>query len=220
MLSGCSVPVVAPAPTRTPARGRTILAALAPTARVAHLGAAGVTVALAAIPVVVVVARGDAVVSAPLVLAGVLCGATLGWAADDPAADLLGSVPVSSPIRAALRVACVAAVAVAGVGLIAVLVALGPGLPSDVGDRAAEAAAAASVALAVGFTAARRGERTSGPVGVTAGLFGTAFVAALAVRWPALLPTFLPSPVHTRWWIIAAVAVVVITRAGRDPGRR
>lgn len=207
-------------PGQARSRWRSVAAAVAPTARVAHLGAAAATVALAAVPAVVVVARGDAVVSAPLVLAGVLCGATLGWAADDPAVDLLGSMPVSSPVRAALRIGCVAAVVAVGVALIALIVAAGPGLPADVGDRAAEAAAAASVAAAVGFMAARRSERTAGPVGVTAGVLGTAFVAALAVRWPALLPTFMPSPVHARWWILAAAGVVVVARAGRDPGRR
>ena len=207
-------------PGPTPSRWRTVAAAIAPTARVAHLGAAAATVGLAAIPTLVTVVRGDAVVSTPLAIAGLVGGATLAWAADDPAADLLGSVPLSSPLRAALRVACVAAVGVLGVALIALVVALGPGLPPDIGDRAPEAAAAAALGLAVGFMATRSGERNAGPVGVTAGVLGTLVVSALAFRWPALLPAFLPSPIHARWWLIAAVGLLVVARAARDPGRR
>jgi hypothetical protein len=175
---------------------------------------------VAAIPAVVAVARGDAVVTVPLVVAGLVAGATLGWAADDPAAEVLGAMPVSSPVRAALRVACVAVIAVVGVALVALVVAVGPGLPGDLGDRGPEASAAAAVALAVGFIAARRGERTAGPVGVTAGVLGTAVVAGLGFRWPHLFPGFMANPVHDRWWIVAALAAAVAARAGRDPGRR
>lgn len=201
-------------------RRRAILAALAPTARVAHVGAAATTVAVAAVPAFVTVAHGDSDISIPLILTGVVCGATLGWAADDPAAELLGAVPVSSPMRAAMRVGCVAAVATVGLVLVAVAVELGPGLASDVAQRAPEAGAAASIALAVGFVAARHGERTAGPVGVTAGILGTSTVAGLAIRWPEHLPAFMPSPVHDRWWIIAVIGAAVLACAGRDPGRR
>jgi hypothetical protein len=199
---------------------RTVRAAVVPTARGTHLGPAAATVAVAAIPAVVAVARGDAVVTVPLVIAGLVAGATLGWASDDPAADLLGAMPVSSPVRAALRVACVAAVAALGAAFVLLVVAGGPGFPGDLGDRGPEASAAAALALAVGFLAARRGERTAGPIGVTAGVLGPAVVAGLAVRWPHLFPGFMPNPVHYRWWFVVAVGAAVIARAGRDPGRR
>ena len=204
----------------TVSRWRTVRVAVVPTARGIHLGAAAATVAAAAIPAVVAVARGDTVVTVPLVIAGLVAGATLGWAADDPAADLLGAMPVSSPIRAALRGACVATVAALGMMLAVLVVAVGPGLPSDLGDRGSEASAAAALALAVGFLAARRGERTAGAVGVTAGVLGPAVVAGLAVRWPHLFPGFMPNPVHHRWWSVVGVGAVVIARSGRDPGRR
>jgi hypothetical protein len=204
----------------TVSRWRAVRVAVVPTARGIHLGAAAATVAAAAIPAVVAVARGDTVVTVPLVIAGLVAGATLGWAADDPAADLLGAMPVSSPVRAALRVACAAPVAAVGAALVALVVAVGPGLPSDLGDRGPEASAAAALALAVGFLAARRGERTAGPVGVTAGVLGPAVVAGLAFRWPHLFPGFMPNPVHYRWWFVVAVGAAVVARSGRDPGRR
>lgn len=201
-------------------RWRAVRAAVVPTARGIHLGAAAAGVAVAAIPAVVSVARGDAVVTVPLVVAGVVAGATLGWAADDPAADLLGAMPVSSPVRAALRFGCVAAVAAVAVAFVGIVVAVGPGLPGDLGDRIPEASAAAALALAVGFLAARRGERTAGPIGVTAGVLGPAVLAGLAIRWSHLFPGFMPNPVHDRWWFVVAVGAAAAARAGRDPGCR
>ena len=103
-------------------------------------------------------------------MAGLLAGATLAWAVEDQAAELLGSLPVSSPVRTSLRVGLVAVVSMLGAALIALVVAVGPGLPPDVGDRLAETAAAAAAALGVGLVASRRGERAAGPVGVTAAL--------------------------------------------------
>ena len=201
-------------------RTRAILAAVAPTARVAHLGASVATVAVASVPMLVAVARGDGELSTPSIVLSLVCGATLGWAADDPPADLLGAMPVPSPLRAALRVASVSAVVVAvGAVSVALAVWIGPGLPPDAGLRASEAGAAAAMALAGGFVAARLGESTAGPVGVTVGALGVAVVAAFAVRWPDTLPGFTPSPVHDRWWIIAALGVAVLARAGRDPAR-
>jgi hypothetical protein len=206
---------------RPPAtRRRVVVAALVPTARVSNLGRAALTVALAAVPTVVTVARGDRVVTTPLILVCLLGGAALGWAVEDTTADVLAPLPVSSPVRATLRMLFVAVVATFGVAVAVLVVALGSGLPADILDRVPESAAAAAVALAVGLVAVRRGERAAGPVAVTAGVLGAAFVAALAYRWPTLLPTFVSGPTHDRWWLLATAGAAVAIRAGRDPGRR
>jgi hypothetical protein len=197
-----------------------VLAAVAPTARVAQLGPAALTVALAAVPSVVAVARGDAVVSTPLIMAGLLAGATLAWAVEDQAAELLGSLPVASPVRTSLRVGLVALVSIIGAALIALVVAIGPGLPPHLGDRLPESAAAAAAALGVGLVAFRRGERGAGPVGVTAGVLTVGVVAALAMRWPSILPALAAGPTHDRWWILALAGIAIAAHAGRDPGRR
>lgn len=205
---------------RPPATRRAaVLAAVGPTARVAHLGSAALTVAVAAVPVLVTLARGEDV-STPLILAALFAGAALAWAVDDQAADLMGSLPVSSPVRASLRVGLVASVSIIGALLIAIAVAVGPGLPPDFGDRLAETAAAAAVSLGVGLVAARRGERATGPVGLTAGVLGVGLIAALSVRWPTVLPALAAGSTHVRWWLLAAVGVVTAAYAGRDPGRR
>jgi hypothetical protein len=201
-------------------RRSAVLAAVAPTARVARLGPAALTMALAAVPSVVAVARGDTVVSTPLITAGLLAGATLAWAVEDQAAELLGSLPVSLPVRTSLRIGLVAVVSMIGAALIALVVAIGPGLPPDLGDRLAETAAAAAAALGVGLVASRRGERGAGPVGVTAGVLTVGVIAALAFRWPRILPALAAGPTHDRWWILALAGFAVAAHAGRDPGRR
>jgi len=216
VLTRTRAPVAGPPTGR---RGRAALAAIAPTARVAHLGAAALTVGLGAIPVVVTVLRGDPSLSAPFLLACLLGGATLGWAIEDPAADLLAAMPVSTATRTTLRLLSVAVVAATGIALTMLVATIRPGLPPDRGDRVAEAAAAAALAVTVGLVAARRGERGTGPIGVTAGVLGTGLVAALAYRWPSQLPTFGPGPIHDRWWLLTALALAVAAHAGRDPGR-
>ena len=206
---------------RPPASRRSaVLAAVGPTARVAHLGPAGLTVVLAAVPAVVAVARGDDVVSAPLVVAGLLLGSTLAWAVEDQAADLMASMPVSSPVRTAMRIGLVALVSIIGSALIALVVTIGPGLPPGLANRLPESAAAAAAALGVALVASRRGERGAGPIGVTAGILVMGLVAGLAVRWPAILPALAAGPTHDHWWLLAVAGLVVAAHAGRDPGRR
>jgi hypothetical protein len=197
-----------------------VIAAARPTARVAHLGAAGLTVALGAVPAVVVMATGGTSVATALIVASLAAGAALGWAGEDPAAEVLAPLPVAASVRASLRVAFAAAVAVGLSCLLALAVWMGPGLPAGVGDRLPEAATAAAAALALAFVLARRGERGSGAAGVAGGLVLPAFVSAMAFRWPRVLPSFDAGPIHDRWWLAVLAGALVVARAGRDPARR
>jgi len=190
-----------------------------PTVRLAHPGLVSLTVGLAAIPALVTLLwRGEGLF-APLVLAGLVSGAALGWAVDDPAAELLASTPAGTPLRTGIRVGAVALVAAAGFGGLLAAVAIGPGLPPQVGDRWPEAAAAAATALVVGLIAARRGERAAGAAAVMAGVLGPAMVAGLSFKLRQL-PSFLAGPHHDRWWLLALAGLVVALHAGRDPARR
>ena len=192
---------------------------LAPTARLAHPGLVLVTVGLAAVPAILTLARGGNDLFAPLVVMAVVSGAAVGWAVDDPAAELLASLPAGTPVRTAVRVCAAGLVAAAGFGAVLAAVAVGPGLPPLVGDRWPEAAAAAATALAVGLLAARRGERAAGAGAVTAGVLATVFVAGLSFKLKEL-PSFLAGPHHARWWLVALLALAVALHAGRDPARR
>lgn len=194
---------------------------VAPTARVAHLGAVAVTVGLAGIPLLVTVARGGTALGAGLVLLALGTGAALAWAVDDPTEDLLAPMPVSAPVRSATRVLAAAAVAaVVCAATLGVVAGAGPGLPADLRYRLPEGAAAGAVALAAAFVAARRGERLVAAGAVMAGLVVPAVVAALAMRWPTWFPSFVGDDLHDRWWLLVVAGTAVVARYGRDPAVR
>lgn len=130
-------------------------------------------------------------------------------------------MPVSTPARTVLRIVGVSTVtAPVAIGDLLLASAGQRSLPEDWLDLAPLLGASAALALAGGLVAARRGERIVGPIGVATGLGGILVVAALAYRWPDVLPSLAPGPHHDRWWAIAAVAAVVAVHAGRDPANR
>lgn len=193
---------------------------VSPTAKVSHLGSTAATVALASVPAVLIVVRGGVELGVAMVLLVLGAGASVAWAVDDPAEDLLASTPVSAPVRAAVRI--LAAAVVAGLLIAATLgfVAAGPGLPAGLGDRVREGAAAGAVGLAVAFSAAGRGDRTAGATGAIAAILVPTVVAGLAMRWPTWFPAFGAGDIHARWWLVAAAGLLVAARSGRDPVRR
>jgi hypothetical protein len=195
------------------------IGAVVPTARVAHPGLVVATVVLAAVPALVTLGLGGDRYFEPMVLLGLVSGAALGWAADDPSAELLASAPVAAPLRRAIRAAAAALLAGLSAALVTGAVAVGPGLPPTAADRIPEGLAAAAIALAAGHLAGRRGDRAAGAAAVTAGILASTFVAMLAMRLTAL-PSFMSGPNHDRWWLVAVAAGAVALHAGRDPGRR
>lgn len=196
-----------------------VLASLHPTARLSRPWIISATVAMAAIPLVVTIVRsGD--LTAPTVLLGLTAGASVGWAVEDPAAELLAPLPIGAPFRLLVRLVVGASIACLLVGVTAGMVAVGPGLTSDTTDRLPEVLAAGSVAVAAGLLTAGHGDRVVGAGAVTSGLLVTGLVATLAVRWPSQFPTFMASDVHHRWWWLALVAAALSARLARDQGRR
>lgn len=200
-------------------RPRVVLASVRPTAARAGLAMVGVTVLIAGVPVLVRSALGRPVSSSLLVLAAVATGAALGWAADDPSRELLGSLPFPSSLRTSIRVAAAALVGAAGLVLVLGAASVGPGLPAEMSARIPEALAAGAIACGAGLVAGRRGETATGGMAVVAGVAGVAVIGTLAMRWPRLLPSFDAGPVHDRWWLVVTVGGAVAVWAGRDPAR-
>ena len=197
-----------------------LAAALRPTAKVAKLGSTALTVALAALPAFIIVARGGSDLTAAMVLLTLAAGASVAWAVDDPTEDFLASTPMSAPVRASIRVAAAAAVAGLAAAAVMAVVVAGPGLPRGLTERRPEGIAAGTVALAAAFAAARRGEPMAGATGVIAGVLVPAVVAGMAMRWPTWLPSFDGGPSHTRWWLLAAAGALAAAWNARDLSRR
>lgn len=199
--------------------GSVLRAAARPTARASNLGLAAVTIALGAVPAGVALAVGSTSLGVPITVLTLTAGAVLGWGGEDPTGELLVPLPVPSTARTAMRTIFLLTVAVVGVTLAGIAIASGPGLPSDLLDRLPEALAAGGAALGLALVLDRRGDRGSGAAGVAAGLLVPTFLAALAFRWPRVLPALTAGPIHDRWWLVATVLAVVVLRVGRDPAR-
>lgn len=197
-----------------------MIASLCPTARRSQPWTVALTITVASIPLAVTLARSGGDLDVPVVLLCLSAGASLGWAVEDPAAELLAPLPLGAPFRLGVRLCVAATVAVLLVATTAGIVAIGPGLASNTSDRLPEALSAGTVAIAAGLLAARQGHRIVGPGGVTSGLLATGSIAALAVRWPHQLPTFMANATHHRWWWLALAGVALSARLARDPGRR
>jgi hypothetical protein len=204
----------------TPARARAIATALPPTASVTPTGLACLMAGLAAVPAAVSAVRDKPVPALALVLFAVVSGAALAWAAEDPAAELLSSMPIGTPIRTATRVVLVT-------GGIEIVVATAIWLADarvgvHVGqvDHVPEAAAAAAVALAAGVLAARRGDRAAAQTGLVCGLLLTLAIGVLAQRWPHVFPGFTSGATHARWWVVTSAGAAVALLGSRDPGAR
>ena len=197
---------------------RALVAGLRPSASISALPAAAGAAALASLPVAYFAVRGWSI-DEPLLVLVLVIGAALGLAADDPAADLLRSMPATPIMRLGLRLACLLMVVGPVLAVVLASVAAGPGLPVALVDRVPESLAAASIGVATGVVLANRRERGAGAMGVTAGLFAPLIIAGLAFRWPARFPGLAPGPTHQWWWAVTAAAVAVLARALRDPAR-
>ena len=192
---------------------------LRPTLRVSRLGLVAATVLLGCLPLFVTIVRNGSDLVTPLTVLGLVSGASIGWIADDPIAELAAPCPVNTPRRIACRAALAGGtVAFLTAGAVVIAVVDGAGV-AEWRDRVPEVAAAAAIALAVGLSIGRRGEPLGGASGVTAGVLVPPFVAAFAFRWPSMIPSFAAAPTHARWWALAAVAGFVACRAARDPAR-
>jgi hypothetical protein len=201
-------------------RTAAVLGALHPTARLSQPWIVALTITVASLPLALTLLGSGDDESLPIVLVCLSAGASLGWAVDDPGAELLAALPIGAPFRLRVRLCTAALVASVVLAAVAGMVAAGPGFASDTTDRLPEALGAGSVAVAAGLFAARQGHRLVGPGAVISGLLVTGSVAVLAVRWPDQLPTFMANAAHHRWWWLALAGTAFSAGLGRDPGRR
>ncbi len=146
----------------------------------------------------------------------------LSFLLDDPARHLTVPVTTRRWVRAGLRVAWVAPVAV--LWWTAVLALVPHEVRPPVGALTLEAAAAAALALAAAATAVRFANEPEPGPSVAAGLLTTAILAQLLLpdRWSLFVPTGDPQwqAAHERWALVLAAATLVWGACGPEPLRR
>lgn len=203
---------------------------LAPSARAApwgaFLAAAGLGLAIVAVPAATTVTLSDEDLVG-LLRAAAVCGALgAGFLLDDPAARSIATVPTPRPIRYAARAGVILpALAVWWAAVLAVTVAgaeHGIGATLPLGRITLEAAALGAVALAVAVIRLR-GPRDSGGIVASPVLLVLVMAASLL---PQRMALFVPpddtqwAAAHDRWAMLLAVAVVGSVWATREPARR
>lgn len=180
-------------------------------ARTVPLAAVGLA-ALAVMPALLTRLRGGHDFTLALQAAAVIAGSGAGFAADDPAANVLAPSPTPLVARRAFRAASVLALLAAAAGAAALLAYPAPPL----GPPLLVLVAAAGLSAAFAF-----GNRTDGPVtvgvsaAVTTGLvlLGGSF---FSVRWP-WMPDVSRATYDRRWLVVAVAGVFIALVRSRDP---
>ena len=189
--------------------------AVAVSARTVPLAAFGLA-ALAIVPALLTRLRGGHDFTLALQAAAVIAGSGAGFAADDPAANVLAPSPTPLVARRAFRAASLVALLATAAGVAGLLAVSGAGPAPALTPPLAVLAAAAGVSAAFAF-----GNRTDVPVAiglsaaVTTGvvLIGAAF---FAVRWP-WVPNVSQATYDRRWLVVAAAGAAVALVRSRDP---
>lgn len=200
-------------------RQRALAELLRPSVRHVGLGRVALTVAVGGAPLAAHVVTSGATSGLPLAVVAVAAGAAVGWAVDDPAAELFGACPIGSPRRTQLRVLLAAATAAVAFLLVAATAGVVDHSVVVAFARLPEGVAAGAIALATGLIAWRRGEPAGAASAVSVGFISPFVITALGVRWPAVFPTLAAATPHHRWWLLAAAAAAVALHMGSDPGR-
>ena len=203
--------------------GRPAVATLArawwPSTRGLPLGTLTAVAGLAAAPTMYRLVRGDTSLGGALVAAAVFLGTTSAFVVDDPAEETLAASPTSLARRRLLRLGAIfLGVAVVALVLVTIASAVGDVSFDELGRRAAELAAVSGLAAAAAASAHRRSVPTPAHGGAVVGLVGVALISALAYRFHRL-PALTDSPVHERWWWLAAAGWALAAWSWRDPAR-
>jgi hypothetical protein len=203
---------------------------MAPAARATpwgvFLAAAGVGLAIVAVPAATTVALTDKDL-VNLLRAAAICGALgLGFLLDDPAARSIATVPTSRPVRYAVRAGVILPAVAAWWALVLVITVAGAadgiGATLPLGGATAECAALGAIALMVAAVRLR-GDRESGGLAAFPALLALVVTASLLPRGMAL---FVPpataqwAPAHGRWAVLLAIAVAGSMWASLEPARR
>lgn len=198
---------------------RSTLLAWGPATRGLPLPTIAGLLALTSLPTIANLASGGRDFTGSLVAGAVLGAAAAGFAVEDPAGETISASPTSLARRRALRLASLVVLTGTTWAALVFLTATRGSVPaSTLGERAAEAAAVAGIALAAAGWAHRREAVGAALAGALGGGLSVLLLTALAQRFDGL-PALMTTRHHDRWWLVAAGAWVLAFRTWRDPAR-
>ncbi len=178
-------------------------------------GRIGALSSLAAGIVLVPLMTGREDLTGPTVAAGLIVGATVALAFDEPARAITDAAPIGPPRRRVHHLGVIVGVVVVVASGLALVVAAAGEAVDDVDLRLAEMAAASGVSAAVASGRHRRGAASVSVDVALAGPLAVLFVSALAQRL-----TWLPSvgrPERSSlWWLVAALTWATALWSARD----
>ena len=174
---------------------------------------------VAALPTLVIAARGGEDFSGALTAASLIAGSA---PATPPTTQPLRRSPRRRPhLRHGEYARGLLIALILGTGWTAAVVTADRvgATPPEVSMRLAELFAAAAVSAAFASRARTDAPVNIGAAAAAASLLAVVTVSALASRWPGL-PTLRTTPAHDRWWLVAAASLAIAGWSSRDPASR
>ncbi len=151
-------------------------------------------------------------------LALVTSTAGIGFALDDPAAEIVAASPTSLVRRRIIRVLIAVTIVIIAWFLIAAVVATSSTNRFPTSDIVIEIAALAAIGLATAASVQRRTDSPGGPTAALVVLVGPAFMSGIAFRDVRVFPSLVPGqPLRERWVWLTAIALIALINASRDP---
>lgn len=174
--------------------------------------------AVAAVLAIIVQLGRDQGLTEMYALALVVSTAGIGFALDDPAAEIVASSPTSLGRRRLMRIAIAAVLALVAWTMIAIAVATSPGERFPASDIVMELIGLAALGLATSAAVHRRTGGAGGPTAVLVVLVGPVSMSGLVFRDVRVFPSLVPGQdLRERWIWVGVVAVAALLRLSRDP---
>ncbi len=155
-------------------------------------------------------------------LALVTSTAGIGFALDDPAAEIVAASPTSLIRRRVIRILITVSITIVVWLMVAAVVATSMRNRFPTYDIVIEIAALAAIGLSTSASVQRRTDSPGGPTAALVVLVGPAFMSGVVFRDVRVFPSLVPGQeLSERWVWLAVVALIVLISASRDPaGRR
>ena len=144
--------------------------------------------------------------------------AGIGFALDDPAAEMVAASPSTLARRRVVRIVLAATFTLVAWTMIAVAVGASPAERFPAAEIVMELIALAAMGLATSAAVQRHTGSPGGPTAALAVLVGPVFMLGVVFRDVRVFPSLVPGQdMRERWVWVAIAALVALLRTSRDP---